>query len=146
MQENWKTRLLQAVDNDGRSDRAISLAANLGVNFVNELRNTSKEPSIEKVLRLAAELQLSVSYLFLGRDLSKDDEDLLLVLQSLPADAKAGLLGKQAIKSRSIFARISLSNPAQTNSISSSIPKLHHHAYLIPLLDCTPLTRLFIDN
>ncbi len=92
MQENWKTRLLQAVDNDGRSDRAISLAANLGVNFVNELRNTSKEPSIEKVLRLAAELQLSVSYLFLGRDLSKDDEDLLLVLQSLPADAKAGLL------------------------------------------------------
>ncbi len=92
MEENWKTRLLRAVDNDGRSDRAISSAAELGVNFVNELRNTSKEPSIEKVLRLAAELQLSMAYLFLGRDLSKDDEDLLLVLQSLPEDAKEGLL------------------------------------------------------
>ncbi|AGB71839.1 MULTISPECIES: hypothetical protein [Rhizobium] len=92
MQENWKTRLLRAVDNDGRSDRAISLAAGLGVNFVNELRNTPKDPSIEKVLKLAVELHLSMTYLFLGRDLSKDDEDLLSVLQSLPEDAKAGLL------------------------------------------------------
>jgi len=92
MEENWKTRLLQAIDSDGRSDRAISTAANLGVNFVNELRNTAKEPSVEKILRLAAELNLSVTYLFLGRDLSRDDEDLLLVLQSLPASAKEGLL------------------------------------------------------
>ena len=92
MEENWKTRILQAVDNDGRSDRAISLAADLGVNFVNELRNTPKDPSIEKVLKLAAELQLSMAYLFLGRDLSKDDEDLFSVLQALPADAKVGLL------------------------------------------------------
>ena len=92
MEENWKTRLLQAIDNDGRSDRAISTAANLGVNFVNEFRNKAKEPSVEKILKLAAELKLSVTYLFLGRDLSKDDEDLLLVLQSLPVSAKEGLL------------------------------------------------------
>jgi len=92
MDSAWKTRLLKAVDDDGRSDRAVSVAAGLGVNFVNELRNTEKEPSIQKVLKLAAELNLSLIHLFLGREITKDDEDLLFVLQSLPEDAKVGLL------------------------------------------------------
>lgn len=92
MEDKWKDRLLEAIDADDRSDRAISLSAGLGVNFVNELRNTSKEPSLQKVLKLAAELDLSLSYLFIGYELTKDDEDLLFVLRSLPAEAKAGLL------------------------------------------------------
>jgi transcriptional regulator with XRE-family HTH domain len=68
MDETWKVRLLKAVDDDPRSDRAISLATKLGVNTVNELRNTDKSPSIEKVLRLSEELNLSLGYLFLGLD------------------------------------------------------------------------------
>lgn len=67
MKENWKTRLLKAVDEDPRSDRAISLATGLGVNTVNELRNTDKLPSIDKVLKLSEELELSLSYLFWGQ-------------------------------------------------------------------------------
>lgn len=68
MKENWKTRLLRAVDEDPRSDRAISLATGLGVNTVNELRNTDKSPSIDKVLKLSEELGLSLSYLFWGAE------------------------------------------------------------------------------
>lgn len=66
MVENWKSRLLKAVDEDPRSDRAISLAVGLGVNTVNELRNTDKSPSIEKVLKLAEELGLNLGYVFWG--------------------------------------------------------------------------------
>lgn len=66
MNENWKSRLLKAADEDPRSDRAISLAVGLGVNTVNELRNTNKSPSIDKVMKLAEELGLSLSYVFSG--------------------------------------------------------------------------------
>ena len=68
MTQNWKSRLLQAVDDDPRSDRAISLAVGLGVNTVNELRNTDKSPSVDKVLKLAEELGLSLGYVFWGAD------------------------------------------------------------------------------
>ncbi|WP_010660239.1 helix-turn-helix domain-containing protein [Brucella anthropi] len=68
MEENWKSRLLKAVDEDPRSDRAISLATGLGVNTVNELRNTDKSPSIEKVMKLSEELGVSLAYLFWGAE------------------------------------------------------------------------------
>lgn len=72
MAENWKTRLLKAVDEDPRSDRAISLATNMGVNTVNELRNTDKSPSIDKVLKLSEVLNIDLGYLFLGRTDEKE--------------------------------------------------------------------------
>lgn len=82
MMPDWRDRLLEAVDRDGRSDRAISHAAKLGPNFVNELRNTDKEPGIKKVLKLAAELKLSTTYLFLGSELTPEDEELIRLLKS----------------------------------------------------------------
>ncbi|TWH01419.1 hypothetical protein L614_002400000250 [Ochrobactrum sp. J50] len=72
MAENWKTRLLKAVDEDPRSDRAISLATNMGVNTVNELRNTNKSPSIDKVLKLSEVLNIDLGYLFWGRTDEKE--------------------------------------------------------------------------
>ena len=72
MEENWKTRLLKAVDEDPRSDRAISLATNMGVNTVNELRNTDKSPSIDKVLKLSEVLNLDLGYLFWGQPPEKE--------------------------------------------------------------------------
>ena len=68
MTQNCKSRILQAVDDDPRSDRAISFAVELGVNTINELRNTDKSPNIDKVLKLAEELGLSLGYVFWGTD------------------------------------------------------------------------------
>jgi len=57
MSEDWKTRLLKAIDEDDRSDRAISLAANLGPNFISQMRGTNsasaKKPNIAYVQRIA---------------------------------------------------------------------------------------------
>lgn len=89
--ESWRDRLLEAVDKDGRSDRAISLAAKLGPNFVNELRNSTKEPGVEKVLKLAAELKLSRSALFSGFDLSVEDEELLALFLDLSPESRDSL-------------------------------------------------------
>mgnify|MGYP001760061663 CR=1 FL=1 len=92
MHENWKKRLVEAIDADSRPARAISKAAGLGVNFVNELKNTDKDPSVNKVLRLAKELNLSVAQVFLGYELTSDDEYLLSVLRTIPNEQKAALL------------------------------------------------------
>lgn len=88
MTRDWKRTLLEAVEKDGRPDRAISLAAGLGPNFVNQLRNEDKEPGVQRVLQLAAELKVSLAQLFLGReDITPEEEELLeLARQTSPED------------------------------------------------------------
>lgn len=65
MKDGWRERLLAAIDADDRSDRAISLAAGLGPNFVSQMRGTKssapKKPNIDYVRKLA---------LVLGKELS----------------------------------------------------------------------------
>lgn len=65
MKDDWKERLFAAIDGDQRSDRAISLAAGLGPNFISQMRGTKsaapKKPNIEYVRKLAKAL---------GKDLS----------------------------------------------------------------------------
>ena len=91
--EEWRTRLIQAVDADERSDRAISEAAGLGVNFVNELRRGEKEPGINKVLKLAQTLNLSLGFVFNGAEISARDEADLKVFLSLSPDNRQSILG-----------------------------------------------------
>lgn len=90
--EPWRERILKAVEADPRSDRAISVAAGLGVNFVNELRNSEKEPGVNKVLRLASTLGLSLGYVFNGAEISDVQESDLQVYLSLSPDSRAQIL------------------------------------------------------
>ena len=88
--EDWRSRLLTAVDADPRSDRAISVEAGLGVNFVNELRNGSKVARVDKVLAVAKTLNVSLGYIFSGFDLTSQDEaDLALFLSLTPENRQA---------------------------------------------------------
>lgn len=89
---DWRSRLLEAVDATEQSDRSISLRARLGPNFVNELRNTSKVPAIDKVLKLGAALGLSGAYVVSGIELSQSDEELLQAFLSLDAENRRFLL------------------------------------------------------
>ena len=92
MKETWKQRILAAIDADERSDRSISLDARLGENFVNQLRNSDKSPSIDKLEQLIKTLNISYAYVFLGYDLSSEDEALLAALRSIPKDSQEALL------------------------------------------------------
>lgn len=90
--EEWRTRLIQAVDADGRSDRAISEASGLGVNFVNELRKGEKEPGVNKVIRLAETLSLSLGFVFSGADVSAQEEADLKTFLALSPGNRAAIL------------------------------------------------------
>lgn len=89
--EAWRQRLLDAVDRDPRSDRAISLATGLGVNAVNELRNTAKKPSVEKVLKIANEVNASLAFIFLDIEISPDEEAFLKLLGGADPDVRSSV-------------------------------------------------------
>lgn len=89
---NWRTRLIEAVDKDERSDRAISRAAGLGPNFVNELRRSEKSPSVDNVIALIRQLGLSEAYVFSGFELSGADAELMRVFLALSPSNREALL------------------------------------------------------
>jgi len=66
--------------------------ARLGVNFVNELRNSDKEPGVNKVIRLAATLGLSLGYVFNGAEISDVQESDLQVYLSLTPDSRQQII------------------------------------------------------
>lgn len=90
--DDWRSRLLEAVDKDDRSDRAISLSAKLGPNFVNELRNGEKEPGVNKVIKLAELLGLSLAFVFSGADVSAQEEADLRLFLSLSSASRQAML------------------------------------------------------
>lgn len=86
---DWRQRLLDAAEKTGRSDRSISLAANLGPNALNEIRNTDKEPSVDRALKLIQAIGVSRSYVFLGVEITPEVEELVMLLgQASPAAQK----------------------------------------------------------
>lgn len=99
MMPDWRERLITAVDADSRSDRAISLAAKLGPNFVNQLRNNAKEPGIKSILKLAGELGVSTTYLFLGSDLTPRDEEYIALLKAWPEAERDAFLAILRVRS-----------------------------------------------
>jgi len=90
--DTWRERILKAVETDGRSARRISLAAKLGENFVTELRNTDKSPSVDKLLQLAAELNVSAVYLFTGVKADELDDELISAFVALSTKGRQTIL------------------------------------------------------
>lgn len=90
--ENFTTRLMNAIDADGRSDRAISLAAGLGENYVNQMRLYGKEPSIICAGKLADALNVSLAYVLLGTEITRRDEEFVQLLREVPPHGRQAVL------------------------------------------------------
>lgn len=92
LDQGWKDRLAAAINESGKSKRAISLAAGMGPGYVHSVLVEGKDPTIENLAKICDHAGVSLSFVIFGYDLHKEDEDLLVVLRSLPKDAKEGLL------------------------------------------------------
>jgi transcriptional regulator with XRE-family HTH domain len=90
---DWKTRLREAIAADGRSMRAISLKSDLGANYITEIFTKDKEPGVEKLRRVCAELGVSLSFILTGVDLDEENEAFLALLTGLDDSDRATLLG-----------------------------------------------------
>lgn len=92
MTEGWQTRLEKAVADDPRTPRAISKAAGLNANYLSELFNLGKAPSIDKLLALCEVLNISAAWVLTGLKASRRSEEMLVILGQLPEDQQTTLL------------------------------------------------------
>jgi len=84
MDTAWRQRLIAAIEKDDRTPRAISLAAGLGPNYLNQMIERGTSPSIPALVSLCGALDLSLTYIFTGADMSPGLEELLRLSAELP--------------------------------------------------------------
>ena len=84
MDTAWRQRLIEAIEKDERTPRAISLAAGLGPNYLNQMIERGTAPSIPAFVSLCGTLGVSLTYIFTGADMSPGQEELLRVSAELP--------------------------------------------------------------
>jgi len=91
--EKWRERLIEAIQNDGRSLRAISLDAGLGPNYVNQLiAPNSRGPTAEKLIKLLNTLRVSPTYIITGSPMTADFEELLRLASQMKPETRQKLI------------------------------------------------------
>ncbi len=73
----WKQRLWSAIDADERTDRALSLAAGLGPNYVQQMRDRGGAPKIDAAEKLCAVMGISLLYVMTGLPIDEEGEELI---------------------------------------------------------------------
>lgn len=93
MERGWFARLIEVIERDDRSYRAISLAANLGPNFVQQMIKVGKSPGTDKVSALLATFPRGAAlYVVTGIQVSGEDLEFLREFSSRDPQAKKTLL------------------------------------------------------
>lgn len=93
MDDAWFNRLLTAVERDGRDMKAISLAAGLGENYVQQMIKQRKLPKVGTLVRLLETLgRADTLYIITGHEFSDVDRRLLAVASELDDEGKRALI------------------------------------------------------
>lgn len=89
MKAGWRARLVEAIEQDGRDMKAISLAAKCGPNYVQQIVKDGKAPGADRLVRLLQVLGRPASlHIILGAELTPDDEALVQIVSRLSPEQK----------------------------------------------------------
>ena len=93
MENGWAERLWEVIDADPRSERAISLAAGHGPNYLSQSRKKGTSPNSGK---LASVLDVlgpeAMLYIYTGLRFTDEDRQFLLTLQTMTPELKRAAL------------------------------------------------------
>lgn len=90
--EKWRERLAAAIaEKKGASKRGVSLSAGLGAGAVHSWLSEEKIPSIENLMAVCAVLEVSVTRILYGYDITPQTEEILSLLEGNPS-ARDGIL------------------------------------------------------
>lgn len=93
MDDEWFDRILEAVQRDGRDMKAISLDANLGENYVQQMVSKRKKPRIDTLIKLLRALgRADALYIITGAKFTDEDRRLLDVAAQLDDAGKRALI------------------------------------------------------
>lgn len=94
MREGWADRLRTAISEDGRSMRAISLAAGVGPNYLEQTLNRGSAPTQNKLASIMDQLGPEASlYIYTGVRANAQTIEYLNLLAEAPEDLRASTLG-----------------------------------------------------
>lgn len=92
MESGWRGRFIKAIEADGRTPRAISKAAGLGPNYLTQMLSRGTSPSTPALVSLCGVLGISLTYIFTGAEMSREQEELLQLSSDLTEDQRKLLI------------------------------------------------------
>ncbi|AGT09978.1 hypothetical protein [Paracoccus aminophilus] len=93
MKDGWISRLKAAIDDDGRSLRAISTAAGLGPNYLEQTFNRGSSPVQQKLAAILDELgQDAAVFVYTGVRANAQTIEYLNLLAEAPEDLRQSTL------------------------------------------------------
>jgi transcriptional regulator with XRE-family HTH domain len=92
MAEQWRDRLREAVERKGKSLREISLSAGCGPGYLFDILESTKEPSIGRLMRLADALDVTLPWLLYGTNISAEEERFLRAYAKLSPRQRQAIL------------------------------------------------------
>lgn len=95
---DWLKRLIAEIEREAernrRSYRSMSLAAGFGANYIQQLvTNEKRSPGFDEVVRLCDMLNVSITYIVTGADISHEDEKFIESFRSLSEEQRSRFLG-----------------------------------------------------
>lgn len=74
---DWRARLQEAIDRDGRSLRRICIDAGMKPDFLSQLMRNGKDPLVGNFLKICDSLNVSPAYILTGARMDTEGEKLL---------------------------------------------------------------------
>lgn len=90
--DDWRARLSDALKRSGKSARSVELAARVSTGYLHDILKVGKEPTVGRLMRVVAQLDVSLSYILYGYEMSAVEEQLLQKFAKLSAKGKKTLL------------------------------------------------------
>lgn len=90
--DGWRQRLNAAFEKSGRSKRSISLAAGKGAGYLHSILAEGKEPTIESLVRICHEINISMNYILYGESASFEDKEFIDLISKLSPEERQAIL------------------------------------------------------
>lgn len=88
----WRERLKAAIERKGRSNRDVSLATGHSPGYLHGVLVNGKEPGVDSLVKVCAEVGVSLTEIVFGAEMSPETEKLLKLFAGLTDDQKADFL------------------------------------------------------
>ncbi|MBB3947082.1 ribonucleoside-diphosphate reductase alpha chain [Rhizobium skierniewicense] len=88
---DWRARLRDALSARGMSAREASLAAGKGPGYVHSILKDGKDPTVDNLVAVCEVLNVSLSQIIYGIDVSAETAEILSLLEGSP-EMRDGIL------------------------------------------------------
>jgi len=88
----WRQRLAKSLEKSGKSMRYVSIAAGMGPGYLHSILVEEKDPTIESLVKVCKEIQVSISYVIYGYDVTPIQEEFLRLFELASPDDRQAIL------------------------------------------------------